>query len=151
MLLNSNGIVTMFVWNTQFKSCFKYMISIIIVKLWNNFTIYIYLKGKEYHLLLLRFSWVPSSIYFQYFSLTSLTILLFFNFSPYNYTSYNIFSSLLPFYLPSTLYINVTILPPLHLPFIFTLLLPFFSLPFNPYLAPKKCEYSLSLSLSLSL
>ena len=128
MLLNSNSIVTMFVHNTQLKPCFKYMISIIIVKLWNDFTIYIYLKGKEYHLLFLRSTWVPSSIYFQYFSLTSLTIILFFDFSPYNYTSYNIFSSLLLFYLPTTLYINISIPPSLHLHFIFTLLLPFYLL-----------------------
>ena len=128
MLLNSNSIVTMFVQNTQLKPCFKYMISIIIVKLWNDFAIYIYLKGKKYHLLFLHSSWVPSSIYFQYFSLPSLTILLFFNFSPYNYTSYNMFSSLLLFYLPTTLYINVSIPPPLQLPFIFSLLLPFYLL-----------------------
>lgn len=67
---------------------------------------------------------------FQYISLTSLTILLLFNFSPYNYTSYNIFSSILPFYFPTTLYINVTIpsSPPLHLPLNFALLLPFYLL-----------------------
>ena len=65
---------------------------------------------------------------------------------------------LLPFYVPTTLYLNLTIFPSLHLPFILTLLLPIFkiknvlfSLPFNPYFAQKKGEYSLSLSLSLSL
>ena len=79
--------------------------------------------------------------------------------SPYNCTFSNILSSFLPFYLPITLYRNVTIHPSPHLLFILTLIVPilfaikiviFFFIQSISY-PHKKCQYSLSLSLSLSI
>ena len=98
-----------------------------------------------------------SSTYFQYF-LYFLIIFLLINLPLYNYNFSNIYL-LLSFYLPTTLYLNLTISSSLHLPFILTLLLPnFFAIKICYFLLHsihilliEKSEYSLSLSLSLSL
>ena len=64
---------------------------------------------------------------FLIFSLFFFFFFLFISLLLYNYTFSNIYL-LLPFYLPTTLYFNLTISPSLHLPFILTFILPFFLL-----------------------
>ena len=95
---------------------------------------------------------------FSIFCLSFLIIFLLINLPLYNYTFFNIYL-LLPFYLPASLYLNLTISPSLHLLFILTILLPIsFTIKFCYFLfhsihtlLTQKGEYSLSLSLSLSL
>ena len=65
---------------------------------------------------------------------------------------------LLPFYFPTTLYLNVTILPSLHFSFILNLFLPIlfiikicYFLFYSIYIFPTQKRWILSLSLSLSL
>ena len=92
-----------------------------------------------------------SLTYFQYF-ISFLIIFFLINLPLYNSTFLNIYL-LFPFYFPTTLYLNLTISPFLHLPFILTLLFPiFFTIKicyflFNSIhiLLTQKGEYSLSL------
>ena len=93
---------------------------------------------------------------FSIFCLSFLIIFLLINLPLYNYTFFSIYL-LLPFYLPASLYLNLTISPSLHLLFILTILLPIsFTIKFCYFLfhsihtlLTQKGEYSLSLSLSL--
>ena len=93
---------------------------------------------------------------FSIFSLSLLIIFLLINLPLYNYTFSNIYL-LLPFYLPTTLYLNLTISPPSSSFYFDSSSSQFFyykkllfSIPFNPYFAHTK-RWILSLSLSLSL
>ena len=101
--------------------------------------------------LLLSHISAASLTYFQYF-ISFLIIFFLINLPLYNSTFSNIYL-LFSFYLPTTLYLNLTISPFLHFPFILTLLFSifftiiFFSLLFNPYFAHTK-RWILSLSLS---
>ena len=80
-----------------------------------------------------------------------MTIFLLISFPPYNYTSFNIFPSLLHFYLLTTLYLNIIIPQSLHFPFILTMFLSIlftliicYSLFHSIHILPtQKCEHSL--------
>ena len=107
--------------------------------------------------LLLSHISAASLTYFQYF-ISFLIIFFLINLPLYNSTFSNIYL-LFPFYLPTTLYLNLTISPFLHFPFILTLLFSifftiffFFSSIQSIFCSHKEVNtLSLSLSLSLSL
>ena len=111
--------------------------------------------------MLLCSCWATSAPHHQLiFNIFPLLFIIFIliNLPLYNYTFSNIYL-LLPFYLPTTLYLNLKISPSLHLSFILTLLfLMFFTIKICYFLfhsirilLTQKGEYSFSLSLSLSL
>ena len=110
---------------------------------------------------MLLYFWLLLNHIIHLFPILSSHFILFFSLSISHFTIIfpPIFPPLLlPFYFPTTLYLNVTILPSLHFSFILTLFLPIlfiikicYFLFYSIYIFPTQKRWILSPSLSLSL